>query len=81
MFRTISRCLREFKLPTFITILFMTGEAVIEAIIPFITARLVDDLTAGIAMSALLWTGLILFVMTLPITQRMNDLRTALNSG
>ncbi|MBQ5340302.1 MAG: ABC transporter ATP-binding protein, partial [Oscillospiraceae bacterium] len=65
MFRTISRCLREFKLPTIITILFMTGEAVIEAIIPFITARLVDNLTAGIAMSALLRTGLILFAMTL----------------
>ena len=65
MFRTISRCLREFKLPTIITILFMTGEAVIEAIIPFITARLVDNLTAGIAMSALLRTGLILVVLTL----------------
>ena len=65
MFRTISRCLREFKLPTIITILFMTGEAVIEAIIPFITARLVDNLTAGIAMSVLLRTGQILFVMTL----------------
>ena len=65
MFRTISRCLREFKLPTIITILFMTGEAVIEAIIPFITARLVDQFSEGLAMSSLLRTGLILFVMTL----------------
>ena len=65
MFRTISRCLREFKLPTIITILFMTGEAVIEAIIPFITARLVDQFSEGLAMSSLLRTGLILFAMTL----------------
>lgn len=65
MIRTIIRCLREFKLPTIITILFMTGEAVIEAVIPFITARLVDNLTNDIAMPVLLRTGLILVVLTL----------------
>ena len=65
MFQTISRCLREFKKPTIVTILFMMGEAIIEAIIPFVTARLVDNITTGLAMSALLKTGLILVVMTL----------------
>ena len=65
MFQTISRCLREFKKPTIFTILFMMGEAIIEAIIPFVTARLVDNITTGLAMSALLKTGLILVVMTL----------------
>ena len=67
MFRTITRCLREYKLPTIITILFMTGEAVIEAIIPFITAKLVDNLSAegGIAMNVLLRTGLILVILTI----------------
>lgn len=65
MFKTISRCLREFKLPTILTILFITGEAIIEAIIPFITARLVDNISDGIAMSAVLKTGLLLLLMTL----------------
>ena len=65
MFQTISRCLREFKKTTIFTILFMMGEAIIEAIIPFVTARLVDNITTGLAMSALLKTGLILVVMTL----------------
>lgn len=65
MFHTIARCLREFKKPAIITILFMMGEAIIEAIIPFITARLVDHFTTGLAMSALLKTGLILVVLTL----------------
>lgn len=65
MFRTIRQCLREYRTPTIITILFMTGEAIIEAIIPFITARLVDHIQSGIEMNLLLKTGLLLLVMTL----------------
>ena len=65
MFQTIARCLREYKLPTILTILFMTGEAAIEAVIPFITARLVDHIAGSIAMSSLLKTGLILVLLTL----------------
>ena len=60
MFRTIRQCLREYRTPTIITILFMTGEAIIEAIIPFITARLVDHIQSGIEMELLLKTGLLL---------------------
>ena len=65
MFRTIRQCLREYRTPTIITILFMLGEAVIEAIIPFITARLVDHIQSGIEMNLLLKTGLLLMLMTL----------------
>ncbi len=65
MFRTIRQCLREYRTPTIITILFMLGEAVIEAIIPFITARLVDQIQSGIEMNLLLKTGLLLMLMTL----------------
>lgn len=65
MFKTIARCLREFKEPTILTILFIMGEAVIEAIIPFITARLVDNISDGVAMSVVLKTGLLLLLLTL----------------
>ena len=65
MFRTIRQCLREYRKPTIITILFMMGEAVIEAIIPFITARLVDNIQSGMEMPLLLKTGLLLVAMTL----------------
>ena len=65
MFRTITRCLREFKKPTVLTILLIMGEAVIEAIIPFVTAKLVDHISAGVEMSYLLKTGLLLVLMTL----------------
>ena len=65
MFRTITRCLREFKKPTVLTILLIMGEAVIEAIIPFVTAKLVDHISTGVEMSYLLKTGLLLVLMTL----------------
>lgn len=65
MFRTIQRCLREYKFPALLTVLFITGEAIIEAIIPFITARLVDSFANGtVDMNRILSTGLILVLMT-----------------
>ena len=65
MFKTVARCLREYKAVTIITVLFMFGEAAIEAVIPFITARLVDHISAGVEMPFVLKTGLILVLMTL----------------
>ena len=65
MFRTITRCLREYSKPTILTVLFITGEVIIEAIIPFITARLVDNINKGVEMNYLLKTGLLLVLMTL----------------
>ncbi|MBR5372267.1 MAG: ABC transporter ATP-binding protein [Oscillospiraceae bacterium] len=64
MYKTILKCLREYKLPVILTILFITGEAIIEAIIPTITADLVNHVTNGVEMDYLLRTGGILFVMT-----------------
>ena len=65
MFKTVARCLREYKAVTIITVLFMFGEAAIEAVIPFITARLVDHISDGVEMPFLLKTGLLLVLMTL----------------
>lgn len=65
MFKTISRCLREYKKPTILTILFITGEAIIEAIIPFLTASLVNNVNQGVEMSYILKIGLILLLMTI----------------
>lgn len=64
MIRTITRCLREYKKPAFLTVLFIALEAVIEAIIPYITAELVNHVKRGVEMSFILRTGLILLLMT-----------------
>ena len=65
MIRTLSKCIREYKKPAILTVLFITGEAIIEAIIPFITAKLVNHVKNGAEMSYIIKTGLILLLMTL----------------
>ena len=64
MYKTVFRCLREYKKPMILTFIFIALEAVIEAIIPFITAQLVNHVKEGVEMGYLLRTGGILFIMT-----------------
>lgn len=66
MIKRIIESLREYRLPTILTAIFMTGEAIIECVIPFIIARLINNIQAeNIEMSAILRIGLILFVMAI----------------
>ena len=44
--KRLMQCIREYKLPSLLSPLFITGEVVIECFIPFITARLIDELSA-----------------------------------
>ena len=44
MFKRLLKCVREFKKPTILTLVFIIGEAIIETFIPFITAALVNKI-------------------------------------
>ena len=63
MIRKLAKSIREYKTPSIITMLLMVGEVVIECLIPFITADLVNDIKAGVELSELLKTGLILVAL------------------
>lgn len=65
MIKTLMKCIKEYKKPTLLTFLFIAGEAVIECLIPFITANLVNRLKYDIEMKALLITGISLIAMAL----------------
>ncbi len=65
MIKQLAKCVREYKKPTIITLLFIIGEAVIEIFIPFITANLVNDIKAGAAMKEIVVTGIFLAVLAL----------------
>ena len=65
MFKRLLACVREFKLPTILTLIFITGEVVIEVFIPFITADLVNRIESGAALTEIVKTGLILLLMAL----------------
>ena len=63
MIKRLLGCVREYKLPTILTLIFIIGEVIIEVLIPFITADLVNSIKEGAEMSELIRTGAILAVM------------------
>ncbi len=63
MIKRLLGCVREYKLPSILTLIFIIGEVIIEVLIPFITADLVNSIKAGAEMSELLKTGLLLALM------------------
>ena len=65
MLKTMMKCIREYKLPTILTIIFIIGEVIIEVIIPFITADLINSINKGVVMSEILKTGALLLAMAL----------------
>ena len=64
MIKQLLKSVREYKKPTIITFILMVCEVVIEVIIPFITAELVNTIKAGAQMDEVLHTGLILVAMS-----------------
>ena len=65
--KKLSACIREYKLPTFLTLLFIIGEVIIECIIPSVTADLVNQIQRadGIVISDIVITGVMLTAMAI----------------
>lgn len=63
MLKRLAKCIREYKTATVLTLIFIVGEAVIEALIPFITADLVNQIKNGTDMSLILRQGGLLALM------------------
>ena len=65
MLKQLAKCVREYKKPTLITLILIVMEAVIECLIPFITADLVNRINAGDSIQSVAKTGLILALMAI----------------
>lgn len=63
MLKRLASCVREFKKPTILTLIFIMCETIIEVFIPFITAELVNSIKNGVAMDALIKSGLLLVLL------------------
>ncbi len=68
MIKTLAKSIREYKLPTIITLIFIMGEVLMEAYIPFITADLVNNIKAlsmseNPSVQPIIKTGLYLVLM------------------
>lgn len=65
MLKKLAKSIREYKKPSILTFIFITLEAVIECIIPFITAELINRIERGAAMAEILKTGVVLIAMAM----------------
>ena len=57
MIKTLAKSIREYKLPSILTLIFIMGEVLIEVVIPFITADLVNNIKAGAPIESVIKTG------------------------
>ena len=65
MWRILIKSIREFKRPSILSPTFVSLEVVIECIIPFITAQLVNQIKAGCGIDVIFKYGLLLLIMAL----------------
>ena len=65
MIRQLMGCIREYKKPAILTLVCMVGEVAIEVLIPFITAKLINEVKAGAALDGIVRAGLVLVLMAL----------------
>ncbi len=63
MIKVLAKSIREYKKPSLMAPILVSGEVVLECIIPFVTAELVNRIKAGCSMRELLWFGVVLIVM------------------
>ena len=65
MIRKLLSSVREYKKLSILTFVLMVGEVLIECLIPFITADLVNQMKGDLEMSRLLKVGIVLVLMAL----------------
>ena len=63
MLKRLAKCVKEYKLYVVLTLIFIIAEVVIEVLIPFITADLINEIKSGTEMSKIYKTGGLLAAM------------------
>lgn len=63
MFKKLLGSVREYKKPTVVTLVLIIGEVILECLIPFLTADLINQIKAGLPITEVINTGLILAAM------------------
>ena len=65
MVKTLKKCIREYKKPAILSPIFISGEVILECILPLITASLINNIRAGCDMALIFKTGALLIVVAL----------------
>ncbi len=65
MLKRLAGCIREYKIPSILSPLFIAGEVIVECIIPFITANLINEIETGADMAQIAKYGGLLVLMAI----------------
>ena len=57
LFRKLLKSLRQYKKQSALSLIFIIGEVILEVVIPFITAQMVNNFRDGVQMDMILQTG------------------------
>lgn len=63
MIKTLAKSIREYKKPSLLAPILVSGEVVMECIIPFVTANLVNEIKAGCGIEVIIGYGIALLAM------------------
>ena len=63
MIRTLMKSIREYKKPSLLAPILVSGEVVLECIIPFLIAKLVNEIKKGCTLEVIVRYGLVLVAM------------------
>ena len=64
MMKTLSRSIREYKKASILTPLLVIVEVILECLIPFVIANLVNEMQAGCSMGVIVRYGMVLIIMS-----------------
>lgn len=63
MLKKLAGCIREYKLPTILTPVFMVGEVAMECLIPFLISKLLEQIENGADLKNIATYGLLMVLM------------------
>ena len=63
MLKKLAGCIREYKLPTILTPVFMIGEVAMECLIPFLISKLLEQIENGADLKNIATYGLLMVLM------------------
>lgn len=63
--KTLSKSIREFRVPAMKSPIFVVLESLMETIIPFVTAKLINEIKAGCGMDVITKYGIVLIVLAM----------------
>jgi len=65
MIKTLAKSVREYKKPSILTPVLITGEVIVECIIPFVTGKLIEEIRLGCGVDVIVKYGLLLVALAM----------------